>query len=262
MHPSNKENVDINQSKSTKGIRKIQNGSDYSTQITDLTKDNTSSNNEKNNNEIKPKNKDENATDEEVEKEEDENNVEIALTSKLIASMAHNQTLYHEQMLNFNQQQLKNQSSTLSSIKAFVTNSSESFKFLKDNSNQTLNLMQESNIRSANLANQTLKILQQFNMQNEMNSKFRSFNKISTPIYSPSNVEDLAITTALECNSSTSSSSAEILIENSADSSPTKHATKRPCDTTDLNQNKKSKLNNDITTEVAKICKSNEATNE
>jgi hypothetical protein len=113
--------------------------------------------------------------------------------------------MYHEQMVNFNQQQLKNQTSMLSSFKSFLTASAENFKILKDSSNETLNLMQESNIRNASLANQTLKVLQSINMQNESNEKFRSFKNKSSPNCSD-NLDDLAVTNAFTTSSSSSSS--------------------------------------------------------
>ena len=119
--------------------------------------------------------------------------------------MAHEQSVYHEQMVNFNQQQLKNQNSMISSFKNFLTASAENFKVLKDSSNETLNLMQESNIRNASLANQTLKVLQSINMQNEKNEKFRSFKNKSSPKYSD-NLDDLAVTNAITTSSSSSSS--------------------------------------------------------
>jgi hypothetical protein len=119
--------------------------------------------------------------------------------------MAHDQSMYHDQMVNFNQQQLKNQTSMLSSFKSFLTASAENFKVLKDSSNETLNLMQESNIRNASLANQTLKVLQSINMQNESNEKFRSFKNKSSPNCSD-NLDDLAVTNAITTSSSSSSS--------------------------------------------------------
>ena len=119
--------------------------------------------------------------------------------------MAHEQSVYHEQMVNFNQQQLKNQNSMLSSFKNFLTASAENFKVLKDSSNETLNLMKESNIRNASLANQTLKVLQSINMQNENNEKFRSFKNKSSPNFSD-NSDDLAISYAITTSSSSSSS--------------------------------------------------------
>jgi len=142
--------------------------------------------------------------DEEKEEDEEDNN-DVVLNSRLLASMAHEQSVYHEQMVNFNQQQLKNQNSLFSSFKSFLTASAENFKVLKDSSNETLNLMQESNIRNASLANQTLKVLQSINMQNESNEKFRSFKNKSSPQCSD-NLDDLAVTNAITTSSSPSSS--------------------------------------------------------
>ena len=123
-----------------------------------------------------------------------------------MASMAHDQTIYHQKMVEYNQQQLNNQTSMLSCIKSFVTNSSESFKTLKDNSNQTLSLMLEANVRSASLTNQVLKLLHEMNNKNDNNHKFQSFSLKSTTAFNSNYLDELSVANAIQSTSSPSSS--------------------------------------------------------